>query len=70
METYGYDLMKAILTLIQQNNISTRQKLRQHMETLDKFQGIKSLITWKGNNRVNSEVNILEFKNGVIKKLK
>ncbi len=70
METYGYDLMKAILTLIQQNNISTRQKLRQHMETLDKFQGVKSLITWKGNNRVNSEVNILEFKNGVIKKLK
>jgi len=29
METYGYDLMKAILTLIQQNNISTCQKLRQ-----------------------------------------
>lgn len=69
MEAFGYDAMSAILQTIQENKVSTRQNLRKYMEQLKDFEGVKGNITWKGNHRVNSEVNILEYNTGVIRKL-
>jgi ABC-type branched-subunit amino acid transport system substrate-binding protein len=69
MEAFGYDAMTAILRTIQQNKISTRQNLRKFLEQVTDFKGIKGDISWQGNHRVNSEVNILEYNTGLIRKL-
>jgi len=69
MEAFGYDAMKTILQTIQQNKIASRQSLRKHLEQVKDFKGIKGDVSWQGSNRVNREVNILEYNMGLFRKL-
>ncbi|MCI0512042.1 ABC transporter substrate-binding protein, partial [candidate division KSB1 bacterium] len=70
LEAFGYDTMKALLKVIQENNVTNRQMLIEKVNTLNAFKGIKSDISWKGNARVNADVNILEYNGGLLKKLR
>jgi len=70
MEAFGYDAMKAVLFIIKEHNIGSRFKLRDKLETLQDFQGVKGEISWRGNQRINNEVNILQYDTGLIRKLK
>ncbi|MBN1350841.1 penicillin-binding protein activator [candidate division KSB1 bacterium] len=67
---YGYDTMNVILSLLQNMNRISRQGLRDELEQVYQYDGIKGQITWRGNERINSNINILEFTNGMIKKVK
>ncbi len=69
MELYGCDAMSVLAHAIghQKRN---RQDIRDFLDELDKFPGIKGPITFKGNGRVNSEVRILTFRNGRIEPLR
>lgn len=69
-QVYGHDAMKIVLNVLENGNVSTRSHLREKLETIYRFKGIKGFISWRGNERINSEINILEFSNGIIKKVK
>ncbi len=69
MELYGCDALKVLAHAIGHQKRS-RQEIRDFLDELDKFPGIKGPITLKGNGRVNSEVRILTFKNGRIEPLR
>lgn len=69
MEAFGYDTMKSILQTIKKYNIGTRAKLREKLGLVQNFEGTKGMITWRGNERVNHEVNVLEYNTGLIQKL-
>jgi len=68
-QAYGHDAMKVILHVLEGGNVSTRSHLRDELELIYRFEGLKGLISWRGNERINSEINILEFSNGSIKKV-
>lgn len=70
MEAFGYDTMKAILQTIEDYGITNRQILKEKLQLISHFSGVKGTVTWRGNQRVNKDVNVLEFRNGMIRKLK
>ncbi len=64
-EVFGYDAM----TLIQQvlkDGARTGKEIAAKLSRLEDFQGMKGKISFKGNRRVNREVNFLQFLNGRI----
>ncbi len=69
MEFYGCDAMRVLADAISHKQ-STREEIRNHLDNLENFPGIKGPITFKNNNRVNAEVRILTFKNGRIELLR
>ena len=69
MELYGYDAMRILADAIA-NKQTTREGIREHLDNLENFPGIRGPITFKGNNRVNAEVRILTYKNGRIEPLR
>jgi len=69
MESYGYDAMSVLIDAIAQKQ-TTRGGIREHLDSLENFPGLRGPITFKGNNRVNSEIRILTYKNGRIEALK
>jgi len=69
MELYGYDAMRIIADAIAHKQ-TTREGIREHLDNLENFPGIRGPITFKGNNRVNAEVRILTYKNGSIEPLR
>ncbi|UCE06130.1 MAG: ABC transporter substrate-binding protein, partial [bacterium] len=69
MEIYGYDAMSVLVDAIAHRQ-TTREGIRDYLDNLENFQGLRGPITLKGNNRVNSEIRILTYNNGQIEPLK
>ncbi len=69
MEFYGYDAMQSLADAIMHKQ-TTRQGIRDHLDHLEKFPGIRGPITFRDNNRVNAEVRILTYRNGRIEALR
>jgi len=64
-EIFGYDAFQVLAQAIN-DGAKTSGELNSDLSTLQEFRGMKGEITFKGNNRVNSEVNFLQFVNGRI----
>ena len=69
MEFYGYDAMRVLADAIDHKK-TTREGIREYIDNLENFPGIRGPITFKSNDRVNSDVRILTFKNGRIEPLR
>ncbi len=69
MESYGYDAMSVLINAIEHKQ-TTRGGIRDHLDNLEYFRGLRGPITLKGNNRVNSEIRILTYENGLIEVLR
>ena len=67
-EAFGYDAFGIIRSAIN-NGANTRQEITEKLNSLSNYEGIKGKISFKGNNRVNQEVNFLQFLDGKIIKL-
>lgn len=66
-EAFGYDALNILKEVVKSGGIS-RQAINRNLSALSGYKGIKGNISFKGNNRVNSEVNLLQFINGRIVK--
>lgn len=69
MEFYGCDAMLVLADAIAHHH-DTREEIRNYLDNLENFPGLRGPITFKGNNGVNAEVRILTFKNGRIEPLR
>ncbi|MBD3289067.1 ABC transporter substrate-binding protein [candidate division KSB1 bacterium] len=63
MDYYGYDAMSIILDAIK-NDATTREAIKNHLNNLDNFMGIRGPINFKNNQRVNTGQRIIMFVNG------
>ncbi|MCK5738786.1 penicillin-binding protein activator, partial [bacterium] len=69
MQAFGYDVMKVMLGLT--NGTSPdRSEFSRQLNNIDGFPGLKNRITWRNHDRVNTEVNIVNYQNGKFQKLK
>jgi branched-chain amino acid transport system substrate-binding protein len=68
-EAFGYDAFNIIRSVIN-NGAKTRQEIAEKLTSLSNYEGVKGKISFDRNKRVNKEVNILQFINGRIVKLK
>ncbi len=66
-EVFGYDAFNLITTSVH-DGARSGYEISRKLSALSKYHGMKGLITFKGNNRVNKEVNFLQFINGKIVK--
>lgn len=66
-ELYGFDTMTMLLDAMN-NGAVTREALRDSLETMQIFQGVRNAISF-GKDRINSHLNILQYKNGMIDKI-
>ncbi len=64
-EVFGYDAMNVLCKSLKEG-AKTGQQIKQRLSSLDEYNGIKGMISFKDNNRVNKEVNFLQFLNGKI----
>lgn len=64
---FGYDVLGSLLQAIKKGNV-TRQTVKNYLSSSDPFQGLHSKISLK-SNRINSYLNILEYKNKKISKI-
>ena len=69
MESYGYDAMRVVIDAVAHRQL-TREDVRNYLNNVENFPGLRGPLTFKGNNRVNAQVRILTFKNGRIEPLK
>jgi len=69
MELYGYDAMSIIVDAVSNHNL-TREDIADYLKNLTNFKGIKGTISFNKNNRVNSDIRLLTFKNGRIESIK
>jgi len=60
---YGYDSMSLILRALAEGAV-TRQELCQVLQGTEKVPGIRGLTTFKGNDRSNAEINLIQFAGG------
>ncbi len=65
MEYYGIDAMAVVLDAIEHNNL-TRDDIKSYLNNLENFIGLRGPITLKNNDRINSRIKLLTFKNGKI----
>jgi len=63
LETYGIDAMGIILDAIK-NKKTSREEIRKHLDELENYSGIRGPISFRGNNRVNSRIRLIQFKDG------
>lgn len=66
-EVFGYDAYRIISDAVAAGS-RTGQEISNRLSQLDGYQGKKGKISFLGNNRVNKEVNYLQFINGRIVK--
>jgi ABC-type branched-subunit amino acid transport system substrate-binding protein len=66
-EVFGYDAFKLLSELIKGGARTSRQ-INEALDNLTAYEGVKGKISFKANNRVNKEVNFLQFLNGRIVK--
>jgi len=66
-EVFGYDAYKLIGQAVR-NGAHSGREISQYLAEIEAYQGMKGLISFKGNRRVNKEVNFLQFLNGKIVK--
>ncbi|MFQ5603201.1 MAG: penicillin-binding protein activator [bacterium] len=64
-EVFGYDAFNLIAKMVEEG-ASTGRKISRKLSSLSNYQGIKGMISFKSNNRVNKEVNFLQFLQGKI----
>lgn len=69
MEVFGYDTMNLILQMIKRGATS-REGIRKALTKMGVFKGIRGEIAFKERPRVNSAVNILQFRDGRIFKVR
>ncbi|MFQ5706232.1 MAG: penicillin-binding protein activator [bacterium] len=68
-EAFGYDAI-GVLKSAWKAGARSPQAIVEKLNALTNYEGIKGRVTFKDNNRVNKEVNFLQFVNGRIIKLK
>lgn len=66
-EVFGCDALGVIKEVISKGAM-TGQEITQKLSSLSGYKGIKGKISFKGNHRVNKEVNFLQFIDGKIVK--
>jgi len=66
-EVYGFDSYNLIVKALR-DGATSGAEISQNLSHIKDFEGKKGLITFRDNNRVNREVNILQFLNGSIVK--
>ncbi|MBW7887751.1 MAG: ABC transporter substrate-binding protein [Bacteroidetes bacterium] len=66
-ELYGFDTMTMLLDVLN-NGAVTREELRNALQSIKNFHGIRNAILF-GSDRINSHLNILQYKDGGIKKI-
>ena len=64
-EVFGYDAFSVLHKVINAG-AQNPQQINRKLSQLSEFDGIKGKVTFKGNHRVNREVNFLQFLNGRI----
>ncbi|MFQ5675176.1 MAG: penicillin-binding protein activator [bacterium] len=64
-EVFGYDAFSVLLEAITKGGRASR-RINSSLNSVSGFHGMKGLISFQGSNRVNSEVNLLQFINGKI----
>ncbi len=69
MEMQGVDAMGIILDAVKNKKVK-REEIGEHLKQMQNFEGIKSDVTFKGNDRVNNSIHLLQYKNGRITPLK
>jgi len=69
MEIYGVDAMNVLVDAIAHEQ-TTREGIKDYIDKLEEFPGIRGPITFKSNNRVNAKIRILTYENGRIEALK
>lgn len=69
MESYGYDAMRILVDAVAHQQV-TREKIKEHLDNLENFPGFRGPITFKGNNRINSQIRILTYKGGRLEALR
>jgi hypothetical protein len=63
----GYDIMMLLLDLIE-NGVRTRADLAKALSEVQDYRGIRSAITFSAGG-VNSDMFILEFRDGELRKI-
>lgn len=66
-EVFGYDAFR-ILNEVISKGAKTGHEINRRLNTISDYPGMKGNISFKGNHRVNREVNFLQFINGKIVK--
>lgn len=66
-EVFGYDTFNLLREMVKQGAKSSLQ-INEALNELADYKGVKGEISFKGNHRVNKEVNFLQFLNGRIVK--
>ncbi len=69
MESYGYDALRILIDAVAHQQV-TREKIKEHLDQLENFPGLRGPITFKGNNRINSQVRVLTYKGGRLEALR
>jgi ABC-type branched-subunit amino acid transport system substrate-binding protein len=64
---YGYDAISILLAGIRKGNLN-RKDLKNFLSNIEKWPGLHSRITLR-KNRINSDLNILEYRNSKIVKI-
>ncbi len=64
-EVFGYDAYNLVENAME-NGATTGSGISRQLEKLDGYRGKKGLISFEGNNRINRDVNILQFIDGKI----
>lgn len=67
-EVFGYDAFQVLHKVISEG-ATTPEEIAKKLNSLENFHGLKGKITLKGSDRVNREVNFLQFINDRIIKL-
>jgi ABC-type branched-subunit amino acid transport system substrate-binding protein len=66
-DVMGYDAYRIVSDVVHAGARSGRE-IAEQLNQLSDYQGIKGKISFKGNRRVNSEVNFLQFIGGKVVK--
>jgi ABC-type branched-subunit amino acid transport system substrate-binding protein len=68
-EIFGYDTHSVLLKVMQQGP-RNRQQMRQALQQLDSFVGMKGEIDLRNSQKMNSKVNILQIRGAQVVKLR
>ncbi len=69
MSVYGYNVMNVLLQAIDTGNTG-RESIVEYLKNMPNYSGIGGEISFVDGDRVNTEVNILEFRDGNLRLVK
>ncbi|MBN1999381.1 penicillin-binding protein activator [candidate division KSB1 bacterium] len=69
MSVYGYNVMNVLLQAIDSGNV-TRESIVEYLNSMPNYSGIGGEISFVNGGRVNTAVNILEFRDGNLRLIK